>query len=193
MTRLWAASACVSYDVAAPPQAVRQHVDKATTQLKSMASGKAELQATIQRSAEIWERHEDSGKVRPMGIAVLILAHKWDEFEAAFPESDYKKLACKALRYYAHLNGASLACAQHKDKQVRAVATRSSTGHPHHSARHHQSRTHAAAALHIPQSCNGSKGTAPPAGVTGRDDERAWLLIALCRAAGLLPARADRR
>jgi hypothetical protein len=104
-------------------QAVRQHVDKASAQLKSMASGKAELQAMQQKSAEVWEGHEDRGKVRPMGISLLILAHKWDEFEAAFPESDYKKLACKALRYYAHLNGASLACTQHKDKQVRAAAT----------------------------------------------------------------------
>jgi hypothetical protein len=93
-----------------------------------MASGAAKYQATKRRTAEVWEGHEDKGTVRPMGVALLILAFKWDEFEAAFPESDYKKLACRALRYYAHLNGASLACAQHKDKQVRAAATRRSTG-----------------------------------------------------------------
>ena len=72
-----------------------------------------------QKTTEVWRTHEDNGKVRPIGVTILIIAHKWDEFEAAFPESDYRKLACKALRYYAHMNGASLVCSQHKDKQVK--------------------------------------------------------------------------
>jgi len=72
------------------------------------------------KTAEVWEGHADAAKVRPMGISLLVLAHKWDEFEAAFPESDSKKLVSKALRYFAHLNGASLVCCQHKDKPVRA-------------------------------------------------------------------------
>ena len=50
---------------------------------------------------------------------MVVLAHKWDAFEAEYGEAEYRKLLTRTLRYYAHANGASLVCTKQKDKQVR--------------------------------------------------------------------------
>lgn len=71
--------------------------------------------------AEPWTDHADRAEVRPIGIPVVVLAHKWDVFEAEYGQPKFTKVACKALRYFAHVNGASLLCTKHKDKGVMSV------------------------------------------------------------------------
>ena len=66
----------------------------------------------------------DANAVRPIGIPLVVLAHKWDEFEAACAESELKKLATRCLRYVCHYNGASLVCTKSKGRESMAVACR---------------------------------------------------------------------
>ena len=95
-----------------------------------------------------WESHEDAQRVRPVhGVALLVVAHKWDLFESRTSEAEHrqaclplshfahlpltrffpymtseyvsqfdKQLATRALRYFAHLHGASLVCCEHHDR-----------------------------------------------------------------------------
>jgi len=52
-----------------------------------------------------------------VGLPVVIVAHKWDIFEQAYPENEQRKTMCRTLRFLAHKAGASLICTKHKDKQ----------------------------------------------------------------------------
>jgi len=101
--------------------ALRKHVEAAMAELRGSASGEAELAAISARNAETWAEHPDADQVRPMGVALVIFANKWDAFEEANGETEYRKLATRTLRHLAHLNGASLVCSKHKDKQLMTV------------------------------------------------------------------------
>ncbi|KAL3933193.1 MAG: hypothetical protein SGPRY_000394 [Prymnesium sp.] len=87
-------------------------------QLATSGSAGAEKAAKIRElSLEMWREHPDESRVLPLGVPVVVLAHKWDAFEEEFGEAEYRKMLTRVLRYFAHANGASLICTKHKDKQ----------------------------------------------------------------------------
>jgi dynein light intermediate chain 2 len=70
------------------------------------------------RHGDVWAGHPDIDQVHPVGVPLVILAHKWDLFEEEFGSPKFAKIAAKVLRHFAHANGASLLCSKHKDKQI---------------------------------------------------------------------------
>ena len=75
----------------------------------------AKAEAARRRAEEPWAEHADSREVRPVGVPVVVLGHKWDEFEANHGEPEKRKVLTRCLRYFCHVHGASLVCTKHKD------------------------------------------------------------------------------
>ncbi len=67
------------------------------------------------RLQERWAEHEDRSKVKPLLVPVVLICSKYDAFAAQY-ESARKKNICLALRYIAHLHGASLVFASVREK-----------------------------------------------------------------------------
>ena len=100
------------------------HINTLVAELNQSETGRAVVAEARKRSEQLWEKHPDKGLVQPLGglgIPLVILANKWDSFEDAFNEGEYRKIACKGLRYFANLYGGSLICTKHKDKQSMTV------------------------------------------------------------------------
>lgn len=114
-------------------QALRKQVDAAVAAMISQPTGAACLEALRRRTASVWHGHTEAPslegaaagrvgeQVRPLEAPIVILAHKWDCFEADFGSSDLRKLATRVLRFMAHQHGASLVCSKHKDKTSMSV------------------------------------------------------------------------
>ena len=47
--------------------------------------------------------------MRPVGVPVVVLGHKWDKFEAEHGEPEKRKVLARCLRFFWHMHGASLA------------------------------------------------------------------------------------
>eukprot|EP00746_Dinoflagellata_sp_MGD_P166806 gnl/MRDRNA2_/MRDRNA2_96963_c0_seq1.p1 gnl/MRDRNA2_/MRDRNA2_96963_c0~~gnl/MRDRNA2_/MRDRNA2_96963_c0_seq1.p1 ORF type:complete len:381 (-),score=94.58 gnl/MRDRNA2_/MRDRNA2_96963_c0_seq1:60-1202(-) len=62
-----------------------------------------------------WAEHADKDRIQGMPIPLAIFGTKWDAFESNVDPEKRKQL-CKALRFFAHVNGASLVCTSLKDK-----------------------------------------------------------------------------
>ena len=73
------------------------------------------LRLLMSRLNERWAAHEDGSKVNPMLVPTVLVCTKYDAFANQY-ESVRKKIICLALRYIAHLNGASLVFASVREK-----------------------------------------------------------------------------
>lgn len=83
---------------------------------QGMQETKAQRLAMMQsRIQEKWADHEDRSKVQPQLVPVVLICTKYDTFANQY-ESARKKTICLALRYLAHLNGASLVFASVREK-----------------------------------------------------------------------------
>lgn len=56
--------------------------------------------------ANIDQEHPDKDLIKPFPLPLIILGGKYDEFQNFDPEK--KKIICKALRFFAHVKGATL-------------------------------------------------------------------------------------
>jgi dynein light intermediate chain 2 len=96
-------------------------------ELKQQGDKGAAVLASVRKARDqLWAEHPDAAieaieAVRPIGIPVVVLVNKWDAFEAAYVEGEYRKLVCRSLRFFAHQAGASLLCTRHKDKPSTAI------------------------------------------------------------------------
>ena len=100
---------------------VRKQVETCAMQLRATPAGAASADKAQQLADELWLEHPDGPQVRPVGVPVVVLGHKWDEFEANFGEPENRKVLTRCLRYFCHVNGASLVCTKHKDKAMMTV------------------------------------------------------------------------
>lgn len=84
------------------------HVSKSLDALsKESNAGAAHVQALQRSRAQLFEEHADRAVVNPFPVPLVIFATRWDVFvEQCDPEK--RKNLCKALRHFAHVNGASL-------------------------------------------------------------------------------------
>jgi len=135
--RLACSVVCIVLDLSEPESALntllqwlselRKHVDTMSAELKQRGDkGSSTLAAARKARDQLWGEHPDAAieaieAVQPIGIPVVVLANKWDAFEAAYVEGEYRKLVCRSLRFFAHQAGASLLCTRHKDKQSATV------------------------------------------------------------------------
>ena len=135
--RLSSSAVAITLDLSEPENALatllqwlgdlRRHVDAMVAELKQQGDKGAAVLASVRKSRDqLWAEHPDAAieaieAVRPIGIPVVVLVNKWDAFEAAYVEGEYRKLVCRSLRFFAHQAGASLLCTRHKDKPSTAI------------------------------------------------------------------------
>ena len=60
-------------------------------QLRSTPAGTAKAEAARRQAEHPWSEHPDRAQVRPVGVPVVVVGHKWDEFEANYGESETRK------------------------------------------------------------------------------------------------------
>lgn len=97
---------------------VRKQVDQVLQQLERTPEGRERAEAVRAKAAAVWEDHPDRDQVRPIGIPVLVIAHKGDAFDASFGEAEYRKLLSRTLRHFCHENAASLIFTSNKEKST---------------------------------------------------------------------------
>jgi dynein light intermediate chain 2 len=135
--RLACSAVAITLDLSEPENALatllqwlgdlRRHVDAMVAELKQQGDKGAAVLASVRKSRDqLWAEHPDAAigaieAVGPIGIPVVVLVNKWDAFEAAYVEGEYRKLVCRSLRFFAHQAGASLLCTRHKDKPSTAI------------------------------------------------------------------------
>ena len=100
---------------------VRKQTEACAVQLRATPAGTAKAEAARRQADEPWAEHTDRREVRPVGVPVVVLGHKWDEFEANHGEPEKRKVLTRCLRYFCHVHGASLVCTKHKDKPMMTV------------------------------------------------------------------------
>jgi dynein light intermediate chain 2 len=99
---------------------LRARVEEMQQELALSAEGSALAAAARKASEKAWAEHPDAAlsaaePVQPVGVPIVIFAHKWDVFQQANPETEQQKVMCRTLRFFAHQAGASLICTKHKD------------------------------------------------------------------------------
>ena len=156
--RMHACVVAITLDLGAPGEAlptlqfwlehVRKHVEQCMLQLRATPAGVERPNAIARASTEPWLEHHDRELVNPMAVRLVVLAHKWDEFEEQcaaallraifcgailrrailrnslrrdpvpfrYGEPENKEVLTRALRYFCHVNGASLLYTKAKDK-----------------------------------------------------------------------------
>lgn len=95
---------------------LREDVSNALDALsKQSPAGAARAQAVRKARADVYADHPDLSIVRPMAVSVVIFGTKFDTFSSD-TDPQKKKSLCSALRFFAHVNGASLVFTSLKDK-----------------------------------------------------------------------------
>ena len=100
---------------------VRKQAEACAVQLRATPAGVAKADAARRQAEEAWSEHPDRPQVRPVGVPVVVLGHKWDEFEAEHGEPEKRKVLARCLRFFCHVNGASFVTTKHKDKAMMTV------------------------------------------------------------------------
>lgn len=101
---------------------LRARVDSMRQDLAATSAGAKIAAAARKAIEETWKDHPDFSvsaveTVQPVGIPIVVLAHKYDAFEQAYTEGEHRKTLCRTLRFLSHQAGASLICTRHKEKQ----------------------------------------------------------------------------
>lgn len=81
---------------------------------KDSACAHARAQAVQQARRDLYAESPDAGHVRPFPVPLVIFGTKWDCLNDTDPEK--RKGLCRALRHFAHTNGASLVFTSLKEK-----------------------------------------------------------------------------
>ena len=98
---------------AAPPRSspTRRIASRRTTKYRSRTAGG--LRAAARKATEkLWGEHQDAAlsaaeAVQPVGVPIVIFAHKYDCFLQTYPEAEQQKVMCRTLRFFAHQAGAA--------------------------------------------------------------------------------------
>lgn len=98
-------------------KAVRLRIEKVISDSASR-DPKLAQQLKKKASAKHGDDHVDREWLTPLPATALIVGTKYDKFQAL--ETDKRRLVCNALRYLAHVNGASLAFVSDKDETLLA-------------------------------------------------------------------------
>lgn len=99
---------------------LRKRVEEMQQELALSAEGSAAAAAARKATEKLWGGHQDAAlsaaeAVQPVGVPIVIFAHKYDCFLQTYPEAEQQKVMCRTLRFFAHQAGAALVCTKHKD------------------------------------------------------------------------------
>lgn len=83
---------------------------------KESAAGKKRVDAIGAARSETFDGHADLAQMQPFPVPLVILGAKWDVLAANEVTPEKRKCLCRALRFFAHVNGASLVFTTLKDK-----------------------------------------------------------------------------
>lgn len=91
-------------------------VREASTKLfQKLQTSNPELASHVEKLVnEKWKAHEDARRVYALLVPIVIVGTKYDVL--AQHESEKLKWICRAMRYFAHVNGADLVFTQMKEK-----------------------------------------------------------------------------
>lgn len=101
---------------------IRRRVEECLKELRIRDDPK--LEQLNKKTNGVFGDHADKKLIRPIGIPIIIVGSKYDQFQDL--ETSSKKVACKTLRYIALVNGCSLVFVT---KEEEALVTRVSTDH----------------------------------------------------------------
>mmetsp|Transcript_14806 Transcript_14806/g.45758 ORF Transcript_14806/g.45758 Transcript_14806/m.45758 type:complete len:283 (+) Transcript_14806:266-1114(+) len=97
---------------------LREQVNKSAEALaKESSSGAKRVEAMKQARKEAYQENPDTATVNSLPCPVVVFGTKWDVL-ATDAEPEKRKSLCRALRYFAHLNGASLIFTSLKEKDA---------------------------------------------------------------------------
>jgi dynein light intermediate chain 2 len=107
-------------------EAIRTRVEQC---LKALAkSNPVKREAMSKAAAGLYPAaHPDRALVRPLGIPVLIVGTKYDQFQDL--EAEQRKVISRTLRFFAHMHGASLLYLVAKDDGKRLTRFRAHLNH----------------------------------------------------------------
>lgn len=118
---------CITVDLSEPNSVVplllawmeslKAQVENALNAASTTPAGVNKVRELREKFAAKYAEHADKERIQAMPIPMAIFATKWDHFEANVDPEKRKQL-CKALRFFAHINGASLVCTNLKDKNA---------------------------------------------------------------------------
>jgi len=95
---------------------LREHVTNSLQALaKESQSAAKQVEAVTQARMAAWAEHPDQPHVQPFPVPLVIFGTKCDALLTDV-DPEKRKGLCKILRYYAHVNGASLVFSSVKDK-----------------------------------------------------------------------------
>jgi len=92
-----------------------EQVRKSLAALALEPSGAKRTEAIQASKIEAYAENADAAAVRLFPVPLVIFGTKWDAMAEAV-DPDKRKLLCRALRHFAHVNGASLIMTSTKDK-----------------------------------------------------------------------------
>lgn len=115
----------ITLDLSAPHSVLRdlekwvallsEQVRKAFLALQQEPNGAKRIEAIQNSRTELYAENPDASAVRLFPVPLVIFGTKWDAMAEAV-DPDKRKLLCRALRHFAHVNGASLIMTSTKDK-----------------------------------------------------------------------------
>jgi len=119
---------CITLDLSEPHNVIptlekwlallRAQVTKSLEDLaKSSVVGAKHVEHLQNKSKEPWEGHPDAAGVFPFPAPLVIFGAKWDVL-ATDADPEKRKSLCRAMRHFAHKNGASLVCSSLRDKDA---------------------------------------------------------------------------
>eukprot|EP00929_Paragymnodinium_shiwhaense_P108627 TRINITY_DN74941_c0_g1_i1.p1 TRINITY_DN74941_c0_g1~~TRINITY_DN74941_c0_g1_i1.p1 ORF type:complete len:377 (+),score=87.38 TRINITY_DN74941_c0_g1_i1:101-1231(+) len=95
---------------------LRQQVSTSLDQLsKTSPNGAKRVEAVEKAKMVPFAEHADGHSVRPFPVPLVIFGSKWDSL-IADTDPEKRKSLCRALRHFAHVNGAALVFSSTKDK-----------------------------------------------------------------------------
>jgi dynein light intermediate chain 2 len=116
---------CITVDLSEPnsvipsllswQEGLKAQVENALNAASATPAGVNKVRELREKFQAKWAEHADKDRIQGMPIPTAILGTKWDAFESNVDPEKRKQL-CRALRFFAHVNGASLVCTSLKDK-----------------------------------------------------------------------------
>jgi dynein light intermediate chain 2 len=95
---------------------LREQVSNRLEELsRASTNGKSRVEIIANAKREQWAQHPDAQSVAPFPVPLILFCTKWDVMSAAI-EPEKRKGLCRALRHFAHVNGASLIFTALKEK-----------------------------------------------------------------------------
>lgn len=87
---------------------------------KESAGAARRAEAKQNKAKEFYQNHPDKLQIKPLPVPLVIIGTKWDLFVAE-ADNEKRRSFTRALRYFAHVNGASLVFSSTKEKAASTV------------------------------------------------------------------------